>query len=416
MNIPCYHFRVISGPQYGKTFSVDDKGALIGRSENCDIIIVDPSLSRHHCRIFARDGLLWVADLKSANCTEVDGVRVQEAPLWKNRRISIGDTTILVESDGGVKRPKATIAEQRFPTPLMTVCAAILISLIAYGLYVWISTPAAPTVTAPQRPPRTTTSFIGMDYYRIQADTNTIQTLHFQILPPDVATIRIEDLAANREMHRTVTVSRYQRELLSRQFSEHGFFSLASASDMDTSPSEIRISAFINQRHHTVRNPIGSGSASFRNLAQQIEATAVSLFGNWIHDFSDQNLVRLAEQKREAARDRADVTRSDRHDHLYEAMRELEYAAWLIRTVRPTPDIAADINRTRDQYRRHLDEHLQDIFAEADRASQRNDHETEAELLELILQRLPDDRDIRHRTATDRMQALPTQGDHNHAP
>jgi len=98
MDNAIYHFRIIAGPQSGQTFTVGEKGALMGRSENCDIIILDPSLSRYHCRLFLRDGLLWVADLKSANSTQVDGMRIQEAPLWKDRRIMIGDTVILAES------------------------------------------------------------------------------------------------------------------------------------------------------------------------------------------------------------------------------------------------------------------------------------------------------------------------------
>ncbi len=420
MSVPFYRFRIVAGPQYGKTFSVDEKGALIGRSENCDVIILDPSLSRHHCRIFLRDGLLWVADLKSANCTEVDGARVQEAPLWKNRRISIGDTTILVESDGGVPSPNRSATYQRFITPLTVICCTIAIALAAYAFFLWIPpTPSeqdTATPTAQEWAEHTIIPYLGLDYYRIQADTNTIHTMHFQILPPDVATIRIEDLATNRDMHRSVPISRYQIEILSRNFAESGFFSLASEDNMDTSPSEIRIQAFVNNRQHIVRNPVGGGSASFRNLAAQIETTAATLFGNWIHDFSDQNLMRLAQQKLAKAQEDADVTQSSRHDHLYTAVQDLEYAAWLVRSIRPSPDIATDIARTRDQYRRDLDAHIQDIFAEADRAAQRNDTEAETELLRLILARLPDDRDLRYRTASDRLQGLSTRGGGNHAP
>jgi len=101
MKTDAYHFRVIAGPATGRRFSIGSQGALIGRSEHCDIILIDPSLSRHHCRIFLRDGLLWVIDLQSANGTEVDGKPVREAPLWKNRRIVMGDTVMLVESDAG---------------------------------------------------------------------------------------------------------------------------------------------------------------------------------------------------------------------------------------------------------------------------------------------------------------------------
>lgn len=414
--MPCYQFRVTSGPQYGQTFSVGEKGALLGRSENCDIIILDPALSRHHCRFFMRDGLIWIADLKSANATEVDGIAIQEAPLWKNRRITIGDTEIQVESDGGIQRPENISTDNKSiqPAPIL-VGVGMVIALFLYGLY--LRTPSSPTDDV--QPPQDAAiswvedaaiPFIGLDYYRIQADTNTIKTFHFQILPPDVATIRIADLAQDREMYRTQTIPRYKRDILSRHFSESGFFSLSSESDMDTNPSEIRINAFIDNQQHTVRNPVDGGSATFRNLAAQIESSARSLFGSWIHDFSDDHLVALARRKLQDARDDADVTEPRRHNYLFSALQDLEYAAWLIRPIRPTPELAEEIFETQERFQRHLDEHIQDIFAEADRASQQNDYETEKELLQLILTRLPDTRDIRYRTAHNRLQSLPREG------
>jgi pSer/pThr/pTyr-binding forkhead associated (FHA) protein len=52
------------------------EGALIvGRAENCDIVLDDPLVSRQHARIYVLSGDVFVEDLGSANGVYVNGVR-----------------------------------------------------------------------------------------------------------------------------------------------------------------------------------------------------------------------------------------------------------------------------------------------------------------------------------------------------
>ncbi|MFU8780674.1 MAG: FHA domain-containing protein [Kiritimatiellia bacterium] len=421
MSTPLYRLRIIAGPESGRTFSVGENGALIGRSENCDVVIIDASLSRHHCRMFLRDGLLWIADLKSANSTLVDDVPVQEAPLWKDRRILIGDTVILVESDSGIKHPQtATTPPTSARNPLLLSAAAALVFVASTGLFLWrhATTPTAPLGTTAETTaaPSITHTFLALDYYRIEADDENIRTLHLQLLPPDMATIRVEDLAAKREMRQTVSMPRYQADLLAQRFTESGFFSFTSCPDLETAASEIRISAYVNDRHHTARNTLNGGSASFRNLVHQIEEAANLLFGDWVRDFSDNNLLQIANQKYTHASAVADVLQRDRHNHLYQAIQDLEYAAWLLHPIQPEPSLANRINQLASSYRQSLDDHIRDIFSEADRAARQSDTSTEKEVLQLILARLPDESDLRYRTAARRLATLAQEGEPHDAP
>jgi len=53
----------------------------IGSSSRNDVVIDDPTVSRHHARIELRGGELVICDLGSTNGTTVDGVRIEGIPL-----------------------------------------------------------------------------------------------------------------------------------------------------------------------------------------------------------------------------------------------------------------------------------------------------------------------------------------------
>ncbi|HTU71378.1 MAG TPA: DUF3662 and FHA domain-containing protein [Candidatus Baltobacteraceae bacterium] len=80
-----YHLRMMKGvPAYGVYFI--DKAATIGRSEDCDIFLVDPSVSRNHATLTIQGDFGEVKDLRSTNGTFVNGERVTDA-----RRVVSGD-------------------------------------------------------------------------------------------------------------------------------------------------------------------------------------------------------------------------------------------------------------------------------------------------------------------------------------
>jgi pSer/pThr/pTyr-binding forkhead associated (FHA) protein len=49
---------------------------VLGRSDDCDCVLNDPTVSRSHARLSFRDGSWWLGDLGSANGTRVNGWRV----------------------------------------------------------------------------------------------------------------------------------------------------------------------------------------------------------------------------------------------------------------------------------------------------------------------------------------------------
>jgi hypothetical protein len=54
-------------------YPVEHNRCLIGRSENADISIGNPGVSRTHALLWREGGEAWIVDLESANGTSVDG-------------------------------------------------------------------------------------------------------------------------------------------------------------------------------------------------------------------------------------------------------------------------------------------------------------------------------------------------------
>ena len=69
----------------------------IGRSRQATLTVAHPMISRQHCEIYERDGLLMVRDLGSLNGVLLDGRRVTEAPLPPGTEFIVGPLTLRVE-------------------------------------------------------------------------------------------------------------------------------------------------------------------------------------------------------------------------------------------------------------------------------------------------------------------------------
>ena len=64
------------------------KRLLIGRRENCDIVLRFANVSGQHCELTADAGYWFVSDKGSRNGTKVNGVRV----MTMRKRLDPGDT------------------------------------------------------------------------------------------------------------------------------------------------------------------------------------------------------------------------------------------------------------------------------------------------------------------------------------
>lgn len=87
-----------SNTQIADQFSFDHGSYVIGRLDECDIVLPSSSVSRKHARIFIENDRCFIEDLGSANGVIVDGQRViQRRDLGTASQIRIGDFYLYLE-------------------------------------------------------------------------------------------------------------------------------------------------------------------------------------------------------------------------------------------------------------------------------------------------------------------------------
>ncbi len=72
------------GTEAGRRWMLDRQSLTIGRADDCDIILPDRLVSRHHARIYWLDGRYYVEDLGSKNGTHVNGQEVTRARMLED--------------------------------------------------------------------------------------------------------------------------------------------------------------------------------------------------------------------------------------------------------------------------------------------------------------------------------------------
>jgi predicted component of type VI protein secretion system len=79
----------------GRTLPVGPAGAVIGRSRDCDVVLDDPNVSRHHAEVRPSGGSWIVNDLGSTNGIKVNGRRIRgPESLKRGDVIEIGTSSV----------------------------------------------------------------------------------------------------------------------------------------------------------------------------------------------------------------------------------------------------------------------------------------------------------------------------------
>lgn len=83
----------------GQSFELTQDRYSVGRAEECDICIPDPTMSGRHCMLTRdEDGGYSVTDEGSTNGTRINGVRIDGQKLTHSDILQIGGVEVLYDS------------------------------------------------------------------------------------------------------------------------------------------------------------------------------------------------------------------------------------------------------------------------------------------------------------------------------
>jgi hypothetical protein len=89
---------VYQGRQLRSTHPLDDGDCIVGRGEDCDIVVRHESVSRQHVRLNLAAGILEATDMDTPNGTFINEQRVPSQRLLVGDRIELGSWSLRVEA------------------------------------------------------------------------------------------------------------------------------------------------------------------------------------------------------------------------------------------------------------------------------------------------------------------------------
>jgi hypothetical protein len=92
-----FRLRTVEGVPPGEIYAIEGR-SRIGRSDDGEIVLLDPSVSRAHAIVEVREGEALVRDLGSTNGTYVNGRRIETGTLRNGDELRFGNTRMLFET------------------------------------------------------------------------------------------------------------------------------------------------------------------------------------------------------------------------------------------------------------------------------------------------------------------------------
>ena len=88
---------ILSGIDKGKHFKLEQQRSVFGRSDDADIVIGDPKMSRLHGSLTVYPQRVLLEDLQSTNGTFLAGERIRQSWLETHHRFLVGDTMMRID-------------------------------------------------------------------------------------------------------------------------------------------------------------------------------------------------------------------------------------------------------------------------------------------------------------------------------
>ncbi len=148
---------VVSSNLAGQEYVIDRREAIVGRTDENDVVVNHRSISRNHAKIIVRDGVFTVIDLASSNGVRINGEAFGTAGLVngdilqlghvKLRFVAPGDTYVFTPAD------VSDVELDAGPSTARLVLIALLLVAVAVAAFLLLQQCEGPQAAAPKPAP-----------------------------------------------------------------------------------------------------------------------------------------------------------------------------------------------------------------------------------------------------------------------
>ena len=122
-----FELHVVRGRSASQTLKLTDGVNSVGRHDDCSVRIKSSQVSRKHCELFEKKGMLLIKDLGSANGTFVNGKKVEgQLVLEPGDELVIGGIKLRVAKVGQAPPTKSVPEPVRAPGDTAVVDAIVV--------------------------------------------------------------------------------------------------------------------------------------------------------------------------------------------------------------------------------------------------------------------------------------------------
>ncbi|MBU4200677.1 MAG: FHA domain-containing protein [Verrucomicrobia bacterium] len=423
------HLIVEKGPDQRRGLTIPAEGARVGRSSNNDIVLMDPAMSRFHCRFFFKPGEgLWAEDLGSANQTLLNDKPLYESRLHNGDRLIMGDTTIKVVNVESVAQPVQNLFEsiagqlpapgkiqflrppsghpgddrrRRFAFLLLGLLAVIAATVAVIWVPRLIKHPDAsnPALLEPQR------EVLEIMYEKVQANSNNIFRYQMTCKNNELS-IQIDDLKNRRHVpgNQMKKVDPELVQSLADSLRNTAFFDLKDEyKGLSVDVWDLwDLTLTIGRKARRVKVMNSLEPDAFKTMREAIEEFGQNELGLTALALSPEKLLTMARDAALLGQSLYDQ-RNVKNDNLALAIRSLKEAEWYLETIEPKPDFYTDAVALRGDSERELQDIYDNQLFLAERAIRLRDWAESAAQLRLICEKIPDRSDERHAAARKKL-------------
>lgn len=134
---PKFVLRGVTGSQFGKLVPIYGR-LVIGRGNECDLVLDEPGLSRRHAVIESLPDGLFLRDLGSANGSYLNGTRVRDSMLRHGDQIVVDSVRFLVQAIDQLDQPMTPLSSRSASVtlPRWLLWGAVAVMMFLAGVVV----------------------------------------------------------------------------------------------------------------------------------------------------------------------------------------------------------------------------------------------------------------------------------------